>query len=340
MRQNEICSRAGRRAIASTQVPRRSTHGRFDMNKLAIRLSTLALMLSAVPAHAQLATRTWVSGDGDDQNTCTRALPCKTFAAALAKTARDGEISVLDPGPYGTVFINKSITINGTPGAGYGSIIASGVTGVTINIVDPSDIKRTVRLNWLDINGIGLGLHGIRIASGNLPGTVVVVENTNIDGFSGRGISDERNNGGKLVIADTVVKHTQLSGIQINPVGAQIDATLSNVRVHNAAVAGLTANGGSKVMITNSIFSGSTFGLDIEQANTEALAENVTLSGNTTGMFIAAGAILRLSNSSVAFNGTAVAGTVQSFSNNRFVGNGALGTITPIGSPSSTTGLQ
>ena len=45
------------------------------MNKLAIRLSTLALMLSAVPAHAQLATRTWVSGDGDDQNTCTRALP-------------------------------------------------------------------------------------------------------------------------------------------------------------------------------------------------------------------------------------------------------------------------
>ena len=114
------------------------------MNKLA-GLGAVALMLSAAPAHAQ-TVRTWVSGTGDDSSPlCTRTLPCKTFAGAMAKTARDGEISVLDPGPYGSVLINKSITINGTPGAGYGSIIASQVNGVTINIVDPADARRTVR---------------------------------------------------------------------------------------------------------------------------------------------------------------------------------------------------
>ena len=93
-------------------------------------------------------------------------------------------------------------------------------------------------------------------------------------------------------------------------------------------------------MIANSVLSGSTFGLDIEQANTEALAENVTLSGNGTGIFVGSGASLRLSNSRVAFNGTGVNGTVQSFTNNRFVGNGAGGTITPIGNPVNATGLQ
>ena len=93
-------------------------------------------------------------------------------------------------------------------------------------------------------------------------------------------------------------------------------------------------------MISNSVFSRSTFGLDISQANTEATADNVTLSGNTTGMLVGAGATLKLSNSNVSFNGTGVNGTVQSFSNNRFVSNGAGGTITPIGSPSSPTGQQ
>jgi hypothetical protein len=64
-------------------------------------------------AQAQ-ATRTWVSGVGDDANPCSRTAPCKTFAGAISKTAPCGEISVLDPGGFGAVTITKSITINGT----------------------------------------------------------------------------------------------------------------------------------------------------------------------------------------------------------------------------------
>src|SRR5438477_3797204 len=44
------------------------------------------------------ATRTWVSGVGDDVNPCSRTAPCKTFAGAISKTAGGGEIDVLDPG--------------------------------------------------------------------------------------------------------------------------------------------------------------------------------------------------------------------------------------------------
>src|SRR3954470_17367905 len=88
------------------------------------------LLLSAV-ASAQ-ATRTWVSGVGDDVNPCSRTAPCKTFAGAISKTAAGGEISVLDPGGYGTVTITKPITISGV--GTHASILSSSVQGVVINI--------------------------------------------------------------------------------------------------------------------------------------------------------------------------------------------------------------
>ena len=138
----------------------------------------------------------WVSGVGDDVNPCSRTAPCKTFAGAIARTAKDGEISVLDPGGYGAVTITKSITINGTNGQGYGSILAALTTGVNINIVDPTDVRRTVRLIGLDINGASTGFNGVRILNTNLAGLSVVIENSKIDGFTGRGISDVRTNGG------------------------------------------------------------------------------------------------------------------------------------------------
>jgi hypothetical protein len=302
-------------------------------------IAALAACFLALPAHAQ-ATRTWVSGVGADDNPCSRTAPCKTYAGAISKTAKDGEISTLDPGGFGAVTITKSITINGTPGAGYGSILATLSNGVTINITDAADARRTVRLNWLDINGAGTGINGIRIMPGNLGGTSVVVENTNIDGFGTRGISDERTNGGKLVVSDTTIRHVVGSGIHIVAGGVnQNKVMLSNVRVHNAAVAGLLANGGAKVMVSNSVFSGSTTGIDAQQANTEVTVDNSTIAHSTTGILQAGGAVVRLSNSNVAFNTTGVSGTVNSFSNNRFVSSPG-GTITPIGVNSSDTGQQ
>src|SRR5262249_59046911 len=86
-------------------------------------------MLSVDPAHAQ-ATRTWVSGVGDDANPCSRTAPCKTFAGAISKTAAAGEIDCLDPGGFGAVTITKSITIDCSET--FGSVLVSGTNGILI----------------------------------------------------------------------------------------------------------------------------------------------------------------------------------------------------------------
>src|SRR4026208_2182846 len=94
-------------------------------------LAVVACALAFAPlAHAQ-ATRTWVSGVGDDANPCSRTAPCKTFAGAIAKTAATGEISVLDPAGYGPVTITKSITISGD--GTLASILNTGVNGIIVN---------------------------------------------------------------------------------------------------------------------------------------------------------------------------------------------------------------
>ncbi len=124
------------------------------------RLGTLALLVVALalPASAAAqATRTWVSGVGDDANPCSRTAPCKTFAGAISKTAQGGEINVLDSGGFGAVTITKSITISAV-GVTAGVLVA-GTNGITINTssdVAPGDPDRdVVTLKGLDIDGLG-----------------------------------------------------------------------------------------------------------------------------------------------------------------------------------------
>src|SRR4026209_2989370 len=98
------------------------------------------------PVAAQ-ASRTWVSGVGDDFNPCSRTAPCKTFAGAISKTALNGEINCLDPGGFGAVTITKSITIDCHEI--FASINNDGVTGIIIafdNFTAVGEVRKTVRL--------------------------------------------------------------------------------------------------------------------------------------------------------------------------------------------------
>src|SRR5881392_1320633 len=88
-------------------------------------------LLTAATASAQ-ATRTWVSGVGDDANPCSRTAPCKTFAGAISKTAANGEINCLDSGGFGAVTITKSLIIDCT--GTLGGILNAGSNGVAVNI--------------------------------------------------------------------------------------------------------------------------------------------------------------------------------------------------------------
>src|SRR5919112_1015185 len=182
------------------------------MSKFRLTLTALAVIafiaLASSSANAQ-ATRTWVSGVGDDVNPCSRTAPCKTYAGAISKTATNGEISTLDPGGFGAVTITKGITIDGTAGQGFGSILAAGTNGVVVNdSLTGSPGTIIVNLRNLSINGAAStnassGLVGILITSAK----TVHVENCVIQGFkssaanAGRGISDRRTlNGGLLFV--------------------------------------------------------------------------------------------------------------------------------------------
>jgi hypothetical protein len=324
----------------------------------ALACLTFIVALSSV-AQAQ-ATRTWVSGVGDDVNPCSRTAPCKTYAGAISKTATNGEISTLDPGGFGAVTITKSITIEGTQGQGYGSILHTATTGVSIafdsfGTVNP-ELNKTVRLRNLNFNGSGgqsgnasSGLRGIRISGGaNSANSEVFVEDCVLDGSQGspgRGIEDVRSGGGKLVVTNTTVRNMSGTGIVVIPAAGstRIDAILDNVRVHNCGF-GIVASSGARMVITNSLVSacgGHGFGVEGPAGAAEMLIDNCRSINNATGIRQDAGGTVRVANSTVAYstaNGTV--GTVNSFTNNRFVGNAGSSAVTVIGVTTNPTGQQ
>lgn len=62
------------------------------MRLIVVMGLAVAALTSATPANAQ-APRTWVSRVGNDGNPCSSTAPCRTFAAAMAKTIVNGEIN-------------------------------------------------------------------------------------------------------------------------------------------------------------------------------------------------------------------------------------------------------
>src|SRR5687768_10931364 len=139
---------------------------RLFVNLLALVVLTLGI--SSI-ANAQ-ATRTWVSGVGDDANPCSRTAPCKTFAGAISKTAAGGEIDVLDPGSFGAVTITKALTISGD--GTLAAVLGTGVSPIIVN----AGVNDVVYIRNLSINGAGTGLNGIRWIAGK----ALHVENCNI----------------------------------------------------------------------------------------------------------------------------------------------------------------
>src|SRR5712691_6718477 len=173
-------------------------------------------------AQAQ-ATRTWVSGVGDDLNPCSRTAPCKTFAGAISKTLTNGEINCLDPGGFGAVTITKSLTIDceDTQGA----ILASATTGIIVNITGSAtaDPLATVRLRGLSINGAGTcaapclgtrtGIRGINVSSANTRQVKLHVDELFIHGFVNEGIFFN-GAGGDLVVRDSLIVDNGTSAVR------------------------------------------------------------------------------------------------------------------------------
>lgn len=175
-------------------------------------LPAIALIALAIPASANAqATRTWVSGVGDDANPCSRTAPCKTFAGAISKTAAKGEINCLDPGGFGGVTITKSLTIK----CQYteGGVLVSGTNAIIVNAATTDNVT----LRGLDINGIGTGLNGIRI----LQAKSVRVLDSEIFGFVRNGIDIAPNTGtlARVVVDRTHIHEITGNGVLVAPSG-------------------------------------------------------------------------------------------------------------------------
>ncbi len=237
------------------------------------------------------ATRTWVSGVGDDVNPCSRTAPCKTFAGAISKTATAGEINILDAAGYGAVTITKSMTIDGN--GSFGSILASGTNGVIINA--PGGM---VTLRHLFINGTGSipGTNGIRIMSAKK----VIIEDCFISNFSQKGIDINTTDSCVVILNNVTIRNVQ-DGINIS-----------------------TASG--SVIIDHSTFQDiSNNGINL--LRWQATVSNSNISACGTGVMAQANTTINLSNNVISHNNTALQGPgkINSAGNNMMTANKSQG---------------
>lgn len=278
------------------------------------------VMLWAGLAGAQ-ASRTWVSGVGDDANPCSRTAPCKTFAGAISKTAAGGEIDALDPAGYGALTITKAITLDGGGGQ-VASVLVAGTNGIVVQ-AGPSD---AVIIRNLRINGIGSGINGIRW----LAGKNLTIENCDIFGFTTNGI-DIATAGGKALVLNTVSSNNGQAGISVESTATTfldirnstfafntngvlagnfsiVTATGSDASSNSQAGFVASAGAGTAVLtVADSTAASNNVGVQAGGAGATSTtnASNVTMSGNNAGFLIGVG------------------GTIKSFGNNTNLNGGA-----------------
>ena len=267
-------------------------------------------------AYAQ-ATRTWVSGVGDDVNPCSRTAPCKTYAGAISKTATGGEISVLDPGGYGALTITKAITVDGGSGAGWGSTLFASTNGFTINITTNLTTDKVILRN-LSLNGgviTSLGVDGIRF----LDGQQLTVENVDIFNFSGDGIEVNQAQSSNMFLKNVRITHGG-TGIKVTAASACV-GTMHDVHVDGMTRHGLQFVSNAVFVVTdlNAARNGGS-GVRAEQASTNVSVLDSISMGNNVG-FDATSGNLRISNCGIFNNNTNLTTNVGSTGNNRNAGN-------------------
>ena len=308
------------------------------MNRLIKMLSLAATAMLfglcfASPASAQ-ATRTWISGVGDDVNPCSRTAPCKTWQGAISKTAAGGEIDCLDPGGFGSVTITKSITLDCAEGEGgaAGGILNSGVSGIIIN--DPNGATAPtikVFLRNLNINGAGttVGTYAVRFLSGkSLTMQNVVINNQGTGNVPAVSFEPSAASvGAKLAMKDVFISNAIGNGVQFTSVGGvAIGGILDNVTITDTNMA-LEVNEGATVTVVKSNLSYNN-GRGVEANSVGGVIgetvnlDGVTIAGNlNVGVAALAGATIRISNSGIYGNSQGLkansGGTIQSFTNNR-----------------------
>ena len=296
----------------------------------------LAFLASPL-VHAQ-ATRTWVSGVGDDANPCSRTAPCKTWAGAISKTAPGGEIDALDPGGFGALTITKSITLDGGGGQ-VASVLVAGTNGIVV-AAGSNDvvILRNLRFDGLLGNGsnaANAGINGIRFISGY----VLEIQHCDIFGFNNYGIDIEpaaTGGGGgigpQVTVTDTTVTNNAVAGLYALGAAAYVRVLIDHSHFDHDGV-GVEADSYARIAVINSESSGNQVGfMATSSAGSSQLniAQSAAANNSTAGVQAAGsgpGAAVRAEGVLIFNNGVGLqasgTGTITSFQNNYNTGSGA-----------------
>jgi hypothetical protein len=284
----------------------------------------IALLVSA-PAFAQ-QSRTWVSGIGDDANTCSRTSPCKTFAGAIAKTAANGAIIALDPAAYGAITITKSITIDGQ--AQQASIFAAGTTGITVN-----GTGIVVNIRNISINGefttVGSGIRILNAAAVNIENCTIM--NFTGTGTVGRGISIETAVANvRVTVSNSLIYNNGNHGIASVPTAGNVLLNVDSSRIYKGGNSGVNVRNLTKATISYCNLSNHSVGagVSLEQSTAEAMISNTVIANNATGVFSGVGGgtpTTRLYASTITANTQnglqIISGSVFTHGNNAIRGN-------------------
>jgi hypothetical protein len=321
--------------------------------RLAVLVVAVAGLVVPASAAAQ-ATRTFVSGVGDDANPCSRTAPCKTFAGAISKTATGGEINVLDPGGFGAVTITKAITIIASPGVTAG-VLVGGTNGITINTSgdsSPGDADRDiVTLEGLDIDGLGATISGAGLVGVSIQhaGTVRLV-NDEIYGFADAGVSfmpsattESKVLPPKLIVSGSSIHDNGQAGILAVPAAGQNASVLvENSEVENNACGLAIGLGVAATFSTSNCGVAATPVSGTAGAITAASSDSSISTNQNAGVLSDGnGAVNEISGDTVFGNGSGLSeqsgGVITEIGANSVFGNsGADGTATSI----VTTGVS
>jgi hypothetical protein len=282
------------------------------------------------------ATRTWVSGVGDDVNPCSRTAPCKTFAGAISKTAEGGEIDALDPAGYGTLTITKAMTVDGGTGSGWASVLNSGgIAGFNVNITTGTHVSdAVVILRNITIQGaiqaptLG-GTHGINVIKVNR----LFVLDCHIENQGTTGIHINTATTASVFVRNTDISNTNTGIDATSSVGGQTAILSANNITIQGQTNGVLINANGFGFLANSYLSRCVGGNATQAVSGATLdIDNCQLFTNTTAVNALAGSTVRVNNNQIFDNTTGFGGTaasIQSGGNNKLVGN--TSNVTPTG---------
>jgi hypothetical protein len=298
--------------------------------------TSLASVLVAAPAQAQVA-RTFVSTTGSDSNNCANvATPCRHFQNAVNATVLGGDVVALDPGNYGSITVTRGITIDGQ-GWAYVSPPGGGGNAITIN-ANSADIV-TIHGVVLDGAGVTAGTNGIVFNSGgSLTDTDCVARNFVLNGVPplGNGILLQPTSGTlNFLIANTTVSNNSWGIHYIPPSGSPnangvidhviaIDASTggSGIAINDSSSGGGTVS----VAISNSVTSRNGIGIAVGNSfsplQIQVSIDSVTAAGNITGIAVSGTPTMLLGRSVITGNGTGISNdtspnTLYTYKDNR-----------------------